>query len=164
MTRAASPPSARRGRPPTGKAVPAAERMRQMRARRKAAGLKPVVSWVPAVAATSVAEPQPVYSSHRVHDARSLALHVAIARKIDRDPTLLRTARRNLARWTQDRIGDAPPRWMQTWATLLQRPWPEIAARITALTEDGAQLRQSSPFAGVLTAAERRRIHEAFRA
>ena len=164
MVRAASPPARRQGRPPTGNAVPAAERMRQLRARRKADGLKPVVSWVPAVATAAAAESQPVYSSHRIHDARSLAMHVAIARKIDRDPTLLQTARRNLSRWTNDRVGEVPPRWMQTWSALLQRPWPEIAARITALTEEGAQLRQSSPFAGVLTASERQRIHEAFRA
>lgn len=138
--------------------------MRQIRARRKAAGLKPVVSWLPVASGHGVSEPQPVCSSHRIHDARSLAMHVTIARKIDRDPTLLRTARRNLARWARDRPGETPPRWMHTWSALLHRPWSEVAARITALTEDGAQLRQSSPFAGVLSADERRRIYEAFRA
>ena len=164
MIRTSSPPVGRRGRPPTGKAVPAAERMRLMRARRKAAGLKPVVSWQPVAPGHAVREPPPSYSSHRLHDARSLAMHVAIARKIDRDPTLLRTARRNLTRWARARAGETPPRWMQTWSALLRQPWHEIAARITALTEDGAQLRQSSAFAGVLSADERRRIYEAFRA
>lgn len=134
-----------------------------MRARRRAAGLKAVVAWVPADA-PAVHEPAGVYSSHRVQDARSLAMHVLIARKIDREPRLLEIAHRNLARWLRKTPPAQRPRWMDAWSALLRRPWPEIASRITALTEDGAQLRQSTPFAGVLTPAERRRIHDAFRA
>jgi hypothetical protein len=34
---------------------------------------------------------------------------------------------------------------------------------MTGFDEDAIRLRQSSPFAGVLTPAERRRIYEAFR-
>jgi hypothetical protein len=140
--------------------------MRNLRARRRAAGLKAIVTWVPATGASEVSEPPApgVYSSHRIHDARSLAMHVLIARKIERDPQLLEVARRNLARWKQQCAPGPRPRWMRTWTALLRRPWPEIAARITALTEEGAQLRQSTPFAGVLTPAERRRIYDAFRA
>ncbi|MCU0758545.1 MAG: hypothetical protein MUF07_04990 [Steroidobacteraceae bacterium] len=137
--------------------------MRQMRARRRAAGLKVAVSWVPADS-PATQEPAGVYSSHRLQDARSLAMHVMIARKVDRDPRLLDVARRNLARWRRKTPAQQRPRWMQTWSELLRRPWPEIAARITAISEEGAQLRQSTPFAGVLTPAERRRIHDAFRA
>ena len=47
---------------------------------------------------------------------------------------------------------------------ILTLPYPEIAALITEPNEDGARLRQSSPFAGTLTTEERRRIYEAFRA
>jgi hypothetical protein len=45
-----------------------AERMRRLRERRKATGLKPVVAWIPK-------EPgkQATYSSHRLLEARSLA-------------------------------------------------------------------------------------------
>jgi hypothetical protein len=46
----------------------------------------------------------------------------------------------------------------------MSRPWSEIAAIMTEPSEEGARLRQSSPFAGVLSATERRRIYEAFRA
>ena len=148
----------RRGRPPTGKAVPAAERMRRLRARRKAAGLRAVTHWQPTEAVATV------FSSHRVHEARSLAMHVLIARKIERAPALRRKATENLARWSAARQDEPPAHWLKEWAALLARPWPEVAARMTALTEDGARLRQSSPFAGVLSPAERRRIHEAFRA
>jgi hypothetical protein len=66
-----------------------AERMRRMRQRRKQAGLKPVVNWLPKGGTQST------YSFHRVLDARSLAMHVMVAQKIERQPGLLDIARRN---------------------------------------------------------------------
>jgi hypothetical protein len=39
-----------------------------------------------------------------------------------------------------------------------------VAAKATELTEDAARLRQSSPLATLLSEAERRRVHDAFRA
>lgn len=147
-----------RGRPPTGKAMTAAERMRRMRERRRAQGLKPVVAWV-ATRPTAAS----VYSSHRLLDARSLAMHAVMAQKIERDPSLLTIPRNNLARW-RARWGGNAPRWFGEWLQIIARPWPEIAALITEPSENAARLRQSSPFAGVLTAAERKRIYDAFRA
>jgi hypothetical protein len=135
----------------------AAERMRRMRQRRKAAGFRPVTAWQPAKLA-----PAP-YSSHRLLEARSLAMHAVIARKIEHDPKLLAVPRRNLARW-RTRWPDEPPAWFSEWHAILKRPWQEIAALITEPSENAARLRQSSPFAGVLTPAERDRIYEAFRA
>lgn len=129
--------------------------MRRMRARRRASGLRAVTRWEPVQAAAGS------YSSHRLNEARSLAMHAAIARKIDRDPGLLAIPRRNLERWSA-RWSPEPPRWLPEWKALLQRPWPELAAIITEPTETGARLRQSSPFAGVLSASERARIYEAF--
>lgn len=140
-------------RPRTGKALSNAERMRRYRARRRAAGLRSVRSWAPRVA---------VWSDHRVAEVRSLAMHVMAARRIDADPALLAGARATLNRW-RERYGERPPAAIAEWRTLLARPWPEIASRATALTEEGARLRQSSPLATVLSAAERRRIHDAFR-
>jgi hypothetical protein len=58
----------------------AAERMRRLRERRKAAGLKATVTW------TAKEPEQSTYSSHRLLEARSLAMHAVIARKIGRDP------------------------------------------------------------------------------
>lgn len=141
-------------RPPTGRALSDAERMRRYRARRRAAGLRPVTSWVPR---------EPSWSEHRVAEARSLAMHVLAARRIGADPALLARARMTLERWLE-RYGERAPAALADWRTLLARPWPEIAARATALNEEGARLRQSSPLATVLSAAERRRIHDAFRA
>lgn len=147
-----------RGRPPTGKAVTAADRMRRMRERRKADGLKPVVSWVPASPA------RPGYSSHRLLEARSLAMHAVIAEKIERDSQLLDVPRNNLQRWKARWVESEAPAWYDEWRGIMNRPWPEIAAIITELSEEGARLRQSSPFAGVLSADERKRIYAAFRA
>jgi hypothetical protein len=97
-----------------------------------------------------------------VLDARSLALHAVIARKIERDPRLLAKARRNLDRWRSARGRE--PHALAEWRRILARPWREVAALLVDPGEDATRLRQSSPFAGVLTPAERRRIYEAFRA
>ena len=147
-----------RGRPTTGSAMTAAERMRLMRERRKAAGSKPVVAWV-----QGGAPEQPTYSSHRLLEVRSLAMHAVIARKIERDPALLAIAHRNVERWSA-RWKESAPAWLEEWRELLSRPWQEVAALITESGERASRLRQSSPFAGVLSNEERWRIHEALRA
>lgn len=135
--------------------------MRRYRARRRAAGLRLERRWVPDIARARAAGAR-TYSDHRILEARSLALHCLIVRKIERNPRLLQIARRNLARWL-DRDGRAP-RALLEWRSILKQPWPAIAAILTDTGEEAARLRQSTPFAGVLTAAERRRVYEAFRA
>jgi len=148
----------RPGRPPTGRAQPAAERMRRYRARQRAAGLQIATRWLPARSAAI----SPGLLKHRIIEARSLAMHCLVARKIEADRRLLAAAQRNLARWIA-RYGDGAPRALDEWREILDRPWPEIAALMTGTDESAVRLRQSSPFAGVLTPAERRRVYEAFR-
>jgi hypothetical protein len=133
--------------------------MRRYRIRQRKAGLRASTRWRP----TAIAAASPGLLKHRIIEARSLAMHCLIARKIGAEPKLLATARRNLAAWTA-RYGDSVPRALQEWRTVLGRPWPEIAELITDAGESAARLRQSSPFAGVLTPSERRRVYEAFRA
>lgn len=147
------------GRPPTGRALTAAERMQRYRVRQRAAGLRAATRWQPGTAAPLT----PGLLKHRIIEARSLAMHCLIARKIAADPALLDVARRNLEAWLA-RYGDSPPRALEEWRELMGRPWVEIAALITDPGESATRLRQSSPFAGVLTAAERKRVYEAFRA
>ena len=149
----------RPGRPPTGRAQTAAERMRRYRARQHAAGLRAATRWRP-LAVTAVS---PGLLKHRIIEARSLAMHCLIARKIAADPGLLGAARRKLAAWAA-RYDGSVPRALEEWRAVLDLPWPEIAALITDAGEPAARLRQSSPFAGVLTPSERRRVYEAFRA
>jgi hypothetical protein len=131
--------------------------MRRYRVRQRAAGLRAATRWQPAAPAVV----SPGLLKHRLAEARSLALHCLVARKITADPRLLDIAKRNLAAWTA-RYGDSPPRALEEWRVALARPWPEIAALITDPGEVAARLRQSSPFAGVLSPAERQRVYEAF--
>ena len=135
-----------------------AERMRAYRKRKRDAGLKSVRRWEPEQGGGMRR-----YSDHRILDARSLAMHCKIAQKITRDPSLLNKAKANLDRWIA-KSEDPRPQYLQEWEQILQRPWPEIAELITSMSEDATRLRSSSPFAGVLTTAERERIYEAFRA
>ena len=136
----------------------AAERMRAYRKRKRDAGLKSVRRWEP-----EEGSGQRRYSDHRILDARSLAMHCKIAQKISRNPTLLNKAKANLERWSAK--SEQPlPQYLREWQEILERPWPEIAEIITSMSEDATRLRSSSPFAGVLTAAERDQIYEAFRA
>jgi hypothetical protein len=148
----------KRGRPSKGNALTAAERMRAYRKRKRDAGLKNVRRWEP--------EEGPgvrQYSDHRILDARSLAMHCKIAQKISRDPDLLDKAKANLERWSA-KSKDPLPHYLHEWQELLDRPWPEIAEIITSMSEDATRLRSSSPFAGVLTSDERKKIYAAFRA
>lgn len=89
-------------------------------------------------------------------------MHAVIARKIERNPELLEIARRNIARWSNQRNSAELP-WLKEWRDILKQPWQSIAALITEPSENAARLRQSSPFAGILTNQERWRIYEAFR-
>ena len=146
------------GRPATGRALTAAERMHRYRARQRAAGLRPVTRMearVPAVSAGAL--------KHRVIEARSLAMHCLAAQKVARNPALLKDVRRTLDAW-RARYGTEVPRALVEWKAVLDRPWPEIAAFITDPGERATRLRQSTPFAGVLSAGERERVYAAFRA
>lgn len=145
-----------RGRPNTGAALSAAERMRRMRARRKEAGMTAKTAWVYSPSTPSE------YSSHRLADARSLAIHVVLAEQALKDPALVNRAKALLARWERQQQPHIAP-WLKEWQNLVRRPVGELLATMTALTEDGARLRQSSPFSPLLDAAHRKRIHEALR-
>jgi hypothetical protein len=133
--------------------------MRRYRGRQRAAGLRAATRWQFAAPARI----SPGLLKHRLAEARSLAMHCLVAQKIAAEPRLLDVARRNLAAWAA-RYGDSVPRALEEWRAVLGRPWPEIAALITDPGEPATRMRQSSPFAGVLTASERRRVYEAFRA
>jgi hypothetical protein len=93
--------------------------------------------------------------SHAWLDRRSLALHEIVAAKIEASPDLLDVARANLARW----ISHAPHGALLEWQSLLERATiSELAALLRSESETAARLRQSSPFAGILTPDERRAI------
>jgi hypothetical protein len=102
--------------------------------------------------------------SHEWIDRRSLALHEAVAARIEADPRLLNVARENLDRW----LGATTQPALLEWRRLIDAtPLPELLALLRSTGERAARLRQSSPFAGVLSPEERRSIltrHESHRA
>ena len=97
-------------------------------------------------------------------DARSLALARAVVEKIDVEPALLAVGERNLARW-RARGGGTLSLASEEWAELLAKlEWTSIRTILLDPSEEGKRLRKSHPFAGVLTEAQRRAIHETHRA
>lgn len=150
--------SLKRGRPRLTNPMTPAERMRAYRARKRKAGFKRASEWVPTEQHESI-----TYSNHQLLDARSLALHCKIVQKINKDHSLLQIPHQNLKRWrknSQEQI----PGYINEWENILEQPWTNVAAFITNFSEKARRLRQSSPFAGVLSPKERKLIYEAFRA
>lgn len=92
---------------------------------------------------------------HARRDAEKLRYHRVVAERMGMDPEgVIRLAEDNLRRWLRA-DGDAKP-YYQEWQRLLQELSPrELIELITADTAEGRRLRQSSPFVGVLSRAER---------
>ena len=103
---------------------------------------------------------EPTRSDHSRLEERSLAMHRVIARKLLADPALVDQARENLRRWR--RIGDNTSLALVEWETILSGPVDELAQFLAAPSETATRLRQSSPFCGILSEAERRDIYESF--
>ena len=97
----------------------------------------------------------PLVRSHVWIDQRSLALHEAVAAKLEAQPQLLEVARANLLRWLSTNPAAALREWSQVLDTT---PLPELVALLRSPGDHAARLRQSSPFAGVLTPEERQSI------
>lgn len=103
---------------------------------------------------------EPVYSDHSRVDERSLAMHRLIAEKVLADPALLDTARGNLRRW-QNTEG-SPRLTLSEWENILGGSAAQVAQFLVEHSERATRLRQSSPFAGILTEAERQTIYESY--
>jgi hypothetical protein len=111
-------------------------------------------------AATSVEPLDAGDDSHRAAELRNMALHSAVAYG---QPRLSRaTADDALAligRWrSQGRIAD---RYADAWEEILTKPIADIRKVLTEDSQWARDLRQNSPFAGLLSESERRHIVEA---
>ncbi len=93
---------------------------------------------------------------HQQLDRRSLELAREIARRLLANPSLIQVARENLSRWQMHPgPGIALHRCYLEWTELLDRlTVPEIAELLQRDDEEGARLRQNSPFVGVLSPEE----------
>jgi len=90
----------------------------------------------------------------RREELRSLWLHRAVAGKVVADPDrAIATARRNIARMRQ-----AEPRasaWLDAWEGLLASGPEAILDTLTSTSRRAVDLRQNTPFAGLLSERER---------
>lgn len=94
-----------------------------------------------------------VTSSHERLDRRSLAMHRLIADKIRAEPALSMIASENIDRWL--RTARRNDRLLNTWSELLKQGILTALAVATEDSERARELRQSTPFAGVLSPQER---------
>lgn len=92
---------------------------------------------------------------HRTAERRSLALHAAVRGRLT--PHVLADARRRVDGWLHDG-GPVPPDAAAAWRRLLDGPSQELADALTRDDETMRDLRQNTPFAGVVPPAERWRI------
>lgn len=94
---------------------------------------------------------------------RSLWLGYAVAGRVVEDPeeTLAR-ARRNLRHTLASATRGSARVWLTQWEQLLDGPLDQLLEALTSRSPRSRELRQNSPFAGVLDDAQRRIILENF--
>lgn len=96
---------------------------------------------------------------------RSLWLGHAAAGKLVADPeATLQKAQHNLDALKRTHSRGMSRHWLDEWERVLSGPIEHVLEVLTARTPLARELRQNSPFAGVLTEAERRKVLDSFNA
>ena len=95
---------------------------------------------------------------------RSLWLHRAVLGQLAIDPEgTLRIAAENVHRWRLvHRPGGMTQHWLTEWEDVLRRGPDAVAEVLTSRTPEAIELRQNTPFAGVLSQPTRARVLAAF--
>lgn len=96
---------------------------------------------------------------HRRAELRSLAYHRALARRVGRRE--IDDALHLIWKWRDQSKIDA--RYADQWEGVLGRPIAEVRRTISEDSDSARDLRQNSPFAGMLSEAERRKILQEIR-
>jgi len=110
--------------------------------------------------------PRDRVSDHIRIEERSIALHRAIADRIRTNPRLMEKALENLQKYLDQYAQEnrTAPKSLTEWQDILSnRPGEDVLELLVSSCELASRLRQSSPFAGILTPKERWRIYEAYR-
>jgi excisionase family DNA binding protein len=93
---------------------------------------------------------------------QSLWLHTAVAGRVVKDPDgSLKRARANIARMRAAHRGPLP--WLDDWERLIRQGPGTVVQTLVADTPEATELRQNSPFAGVLSEVERHKALTSFR-
>lgn len=95
--------------------------------------------------------------SHRPAELRSIELHRAVARIAADDPAVVDRARAKVQRWVEDG-GPVDPARAARWKALLELPRDQLLGLLVADTAEMVDLRQVTPFAGVVPSRERWQI------
>ena len=141
---------------------PASDQQWELRLRdaRSLGGLPPTAFLPQATATTKAERPQGRVRTHANLDERGLAIAEAIARRLRRDPTLVARA----LEFVEHRLPSASARErhdLEEWAQLLRTASPARLRRfLVNRGELATRLRQTLPFLGVLTSAERKALLE----
>ena len=94
-----------------------------------------------------------------VSEHLALALHQAAADKLRANPErVIRQAKRSLATIRVADSGQHAIGYLDAWEQLLELPVDALAAAMTSTSQIARDLRQSSPFAGVLSDSEIRSV------
>lgn len=93
---------------------------------------------------------------HRLAEERSIALHRAVAERLRADARVLDAARERVAGWLA--TGSVHELHARRWRAVLDLPLDELCAFLVDGGELARELRQSTPFAGVVDARTRWRI------
>ena len=91
--------------------------------------------------------------SHQRLDQRSLAFHRLISERVRKQPRLLDIARDNVARWQKRPAAGST--YLVEWERILASGMENSLSAATEESENGDRLRQSSPFAGLISPRER---------
>ena len=75
---------------------------------------------------------------------------------------MLRRARANLERFSRIHAGGSALRWLERWDALLSQGPEAVMETLTSTAPDAAELRQNSPFPGVLPEKERQDVLDSF--
>jgi excisionase family DNA binding protein len=95
---------------------------------------------------------------------RSLWLHRVVAGRLALDPdAVLAQAGRNLQHLRQVHPGGVTAQWLAEWQKVLDGGEDAVFSALTSSSMHAVELRQNSPFAGVLSEQERAAALEAFR-
>ena len=100
-----------------------------------------------------------MWSDHMRLEERSIALHREIAKRVRANPELIAMVGKNIEQWIE-KSGEIPV-WNE-WRKILRRPIDQIIDMMVSPGEKARQLRQSTPFCGILTPKERWKIYESF--
>jgi hypothetical protein len=95
--------------------------------------------------------------THRDVELQSLAYHRLVAERLT--PDLLERSSRQLDRW--ERTGRIHQKWADEWRGVLEKPLGDIRKVLRSNSVRARELRQTSPFVGLLTEQERRRLLDA---